>query len=84
MGYKPGMSLGKKREGKEEEAIKEPISIDLKTNRTGLGHDQEEKRKSRERVEAHYAHMAKRAKIHVRLSSISFVIKKRSMNVLCI
>uniref|UniRef100_A0A914VKL4 G patch domain-containing protein 11 n=1 Tax=Plectus sambesii TaxID=2011161 RepID=A0A914VKL4_9BILA len=63
MGYKPGMSLGKKREGQVDDAIKEPIAMDLKMNRTGLGHDKEEKRKCVERVEAHYTYMAKRAKI---------------------
>ena len=79
MGYKPGMSLGKQSQngnngpgGNEERGLKEPISVELKTNRAGLGHDAEQKRKAVERVEAHYAHMAKRAKMNVSLSFIHF------------
>jgi len=36
MGYKPGMSLGVKREGGED-GIKEPISVNLKIDRKGIG-----------------------------------------------
>uniref|UniRef100_A0A915D2D6 G-patch domain-containing protein n=1 Tax=Ditylenchus dipsaci TaxID=166011 RepID=A0A915D2D6_9BILA len=43
MGYKPGMSLGKKREG-ESEGIKEPVEIQIKINKSGLGHDSDEKK----------------------------------------
>uniref|UniRef100_A0A914CIC5 G-patch domain-containing protein n=1 Tax=Acrobeloides nanus TaxID=290746 RepID=A0A914CIC5_9BILA len=38
MGYKPGTSLGKGDDG-----ILEPISLEIKTTRTGLGHDTEMK-----------------------------------------
>jgi hypothetical protein len=35
MGYKPGMSLGVNRNG--DEGIKDPISIDLRNGRAGIG-----------------------------------------------
>ncbi|CAD5116621.1 DgyrCDS5494 [Dimorphilus gyrociliatus] len=41
MGYKPGMSIGKDGKGRLE-----PVPISLKSNRTGLGHDTEIKRKT--------------------------------------
>ncbi|VDM46491.1 unnamed protein product [Toxocara canis] len=51
MGYRPGMSLGKQKQGIEE-GIKEPIAIDFKTCRTGLGHKalEEEKKKQRNAI----------------------------------
>jgi hypothetical protein len=36
MGYKPGTSIGKN-EHNEGKALKEPIAIEIKTNRGGLG-----------------------------------------------
>uniref|UniRef100_A0A915C6N7 G patch domain-containing protein 11 n=2 Tax=Parascaris univalens TaxID=6257 RepID=A0A915C6N7_PARUN len=61
MGYKPGMSLGRKKEGIEE-GMKEPIVIDIKTCRTGLGHKAEEEEKKKQRSVLLKKHMAARAK----------------------
>ncbi|VDD94582.1 unnamed protein product [Enterobius vermicularis] len=50
MGYKPGMSLGVKRDGTNE-GIKEPIGVNIKTGRTGLGHEKEEESKKKFQAE---------------------------------
>lgn len=63
-GYKPGMSLGKAREG-QMGGIKEPIQIELKAGRTGIGHEEEQKEKQKERCEAHMEMMRKRARMEV-------------------
>lgn len=63
MGYKPGMSLGKKKEG-EEEGIKEPITIDFKTCRTGLGHKTEEEAKQKRRADLYVKASLARAKVN--------------------
>ncbi|XP_052767734.1 G patch domain-containing protein 11-like [Mya arenaria] len=45
MGYKPGMALGKFGEGR-----KEPVQVELKTGRGGLGREQDQKRKQEQRM----------------------------------
>ncbi|KAI1719608.1 g-patch domain-containing protein [Ditylenchus destructor] len=72
MGYKPGMSIGKKRE-EGAEGIKEPINMFFKGNRTGLGHDQEEKDKQQERCNLHLEAMAQK-----NVLADDFRIRKRS------
>ncbi len=42
MGYKPGMVLGRESAGV---ALAEPIKLELKADRTGLGHAADHKRK---------------------------------------
>lgn len=46
MGYKKGQALGKKGDG-----IIEPIPLNLKTDRTGIGHEEMKKRKAAEDLE---------------------------------
>nr|CAD2145557.1 unnamed protein product [Meloidogyne enterolobii] len=76
MGYKPGMSLGIKREGSQNEGIKEPISIQVKANRSGVGHEEEQNEKQRQVCEAHMERMMKRARMEESLA-VDFRNKKR-------
>lgn len=46
MGFKAGMALGKKEEGR-----KEPVPIEVKTTREGLGRDADRKRKQKEQID---------------------------------
>uniref|UniRef100_A0A8C8S2Q7 G patch domain-containing protein 11 n=1 Tax=Pelusios castaneus TaxID=367368 RepID=A0A8C8S2Q7_9SAUR len=55
MGYKRGQALGKSGEG-----IVEPIPLNIKTGRAGLGHDELKKRKAEEKLENY------RRKIHLK------------------
>ncbi|KAG6934101.1 G-patch domain containing 11 [Chelydra serpentina] len=55
MGYKSGQALGKSGEG-----IVEPIPLNIKTGRGGLGHEESQKRKAEERLENY------RRKIHMK------------------
>ncbi|XP_053315257.1 G patch domain-containing protein 11 [Spea bombifrons] len=48
MGYKKGQALGKKGDG-----IVEPIPLNLKTGRSGIGHDEMKKRKAEEELESY-------------------------------
>ncbi|CAK5025835.1 unnamed protein product [Meloidogyne enterolobii] len=59
------MSLGIKREGSQTEGIKEPISIQVKANRSGVGHEEEQTEKQRQVCEAHMDRMMKRARMEV-------------------
>ncbi|XP_025907011.1 G patch domain-containing protein 11 isoform X1 [Nothoprocta perdicaria] len=58
MGYKSGQALGKSGEG-----IVEPIPLNIKTGRSGLGHDEFKKRKAEEKLESYRQklHMKKKA-----------------------
>ncbi|XP_051469210.1 G patch domain-containing protein 11 isoform X1 [Apus apus] len=58
MGYKSGQALGKSGEG-----IVEPIPLNIKTGRSGLGHDELKKRKAEEKLENYRQklHMKKQA-----------------------
>ncbi|KAF7631224.1 G-patch domain-containing protein [Meloidogyne graminicola] len=80
MGYKPGMSLGVKREGWKSLGIKEPIAIQIKSNRSGVGHEEEQNEKQRERCEAHMEFMKKRARMEESLAT-DFRNKKRMLAV---
>jgi len=53
LGYKPGSALGKEAtsNGEPEKRLLEPIGVDLKEDRSGIGADSEKKRKFREEVE---------------------------------
>ncbi|XP_029450286.1 G patch domain-containing protein 11 [Rhinatrema bivittatum] len=55
MGYKTGQALGKNRDG-----IVEPIPLTIKTGRSGIGHEELQKRKAEEKLENY------RRKIQVR------------------
>uniref|UniRef100_A0A158R660 G patch domain-containing protein 11 n=1 Tax=Syphacia muris TaxID=451379 RepID=A0A158R660_9BILA len=66
MGYKPGMSIGVKREGSDE-GIKIPITVDFKTSRSGLGHENEEKEKQKLRAELHLKAALARSKTNLLL-----------------
>lgn len=68
MGYKPGMSLGKDRASEnadEPKKLTEPIAVEMKFGRGGLGRDQEAKEQQAERCEAHMKKMAAQAKMSV-------------------
>ncbi|VIO99323.1 G-patch domain containing protein [Brugia malayi] len=75
MGYKRGMSLGVKKEGCNE-GIKIPITVEMKTNRTGLGHDTEEAEKRRQRMDLYQRAVLERAKANEVLMD-DFSIRKR-------
>lgn len=65
MGFKPGMTLGKQRE--DEIRITEPIGVDIKANRKGLGHEVEAVQERNERVEAVMQKMKEQAAKHEEL-----------------
>ncbi|CAG9535941.1 unnamed protein product [Cercopithifilaria johnstoni] len=75
MGYKPGMSLGVEKEGCSE-GIKVPIALELKTNRTGLGHDAEKDKKRKRRMDLYQRIVLERAKANEVLID-DFSIRKR-------
>ncbi|KIX01777.1 uncharacterized protein Z518_09504 [Rhinocladiella mackenziei CBS 650.93] len=55
LGYKPGTALGATRQGADGETddrLLEPIGLEMKDSRSGIGADAEKKRKFREEVEA--------------------------------
>lgn len=54
LGYKPGSALGKDMSNSNHETdkrLREPIGVDMKDDRSGIGADSEKKRKFREEVE---------------------------------
>ena len=59
MGYKPGSSLGKS----GNEGLKEPIKMEIKADRKGLGHVTEAKRKASELLDMHILTEEKRQKM---------------------
>ncbi|KAM3716303.1 G patch domain-containing protein [Dirofilaria immitis] len=75
MGYKPGMSLGVKKEGCNE-GIKVPIALELKADRTGLGHDAEEDEKRKKRMDLYQKAVLERAKANEILID-DFSVRKR-------
>jgi hypothetical protein len=55
LGYKPGSALGASRqpaEGNKDDRLLEPIGLEMKDSRSGIGADAEKKRKFREEMEA--------------------------------
>ncbi|KAK2531583.1 Gpatch11 [Columba guinea] len=58
MGYKSGQALGKSGEG-----IVEPIPLNIKTGRSGLGHEELKKRKAEEKLENY------RQKLHMKIQA---------------
>lgn len=55
LGYKPGSALGAARssgEGGKDDRLLEPIGLEMRDSRSGIGADAEKKRKFREEVEA--------------------------------
>ncbi|GFR97938.1 G patch domain-containing protein 11-like [Elysia marginata] len=64
MGYKPGMGIGKEGTG-----IVEPVRIELKSGRSGLGRDSEMKRKATEMNQMRSIMVAKRKKIEEKLQA---------------
>ncbi|KAE9550510.1 hypothetical protein FO519_006284 [Halicephalobus sp. NKZ332] len=55
MGYKPGMTLGKPKEGST--ALAEPLELNMRLGRGGVGIETEEKEEQKVRVEAHFKQM---------------------------
>jgi len=56
LGYKPGSALGASRtvgDGEKDDRLLEPIGLEMKDSRSGVGADAEKKRKFREEMEAH-------------------------------
>ncbi|CAJ0945514.1 unnamed protein product, partial [Mesorhabditis belari] len=82
MGFKPGMSLGKKKDENDlGSGIREPIPLEVKTDRTGLGHGAAEQSQSRKRLQAVMDRMAKQARMADELSDE--YRQKRRMETLC-
>ncbi|EXJ74229.1 uncharacterized protein A1O5_02525 [Cladophialophora psammophila CBS 110553] len=55
LGYKPGSALGASRaatDGEKDDRLLEPIGLEIRDSRSGIGADAEKKRKFREEVEA--------------------------------
>ncbi|KIY03317.1 uncharacterized protein Z520_00008 [Fonsecaea multimorphosa CBS 102226] len=55
LGYKPGSALGASRgekDGEKDDRLLEPIGLEMRETRSGIGADAEKKRKFREEVEA--------------------------------
>ena len=56
LGYKPGTALGASRaatDGEKDDRLLEPIGLEMRDTRSGIGADAEKKRKFREEMEAH-------------------------------
>lgn len=65
LGYKPGTALGVSRAAESEtkdDRLLEPIGLEMKDSRSGIGADAEKKRKFREEMEAH-AEVEKKQKV---------------------
>ncbi|KAL6240525.1 hypothetical protein RBB50_012543 [Rhinocladiella similis] len=65
LGYKPGTALGVSRPGESEakdDRLLEPIGLEMKDSRSGIGADAEKKRKFREEIEAQ-AEVEKKQKV---------------------
>ncbi|VDN06226.1 unnamed protein product [Thelazia callipaeda] len=77
MGYKPGMSLGVEKDNRSQ-GIKVPLGLELKLNRTGLGHDAEEDRKRNQRMDRYQNAVLQRAKANTALIN-DFSVRKRRM-----
>uniref|UniRef100_A0A0K0DCX2 G patch domain-containing protein 11 n=1 Tax=Angiostrongylus cantonensis TaxID=6313 RepID=A0A0K0DCX2_ANGCA len=82
MGYKPGMSLGKKQDGttcsmyiynrctillNERSGITEPIGLEVKACRSGLGHENEREKQAKLAIMQQMERMKRRAEHHVEL-----------------
>lgn len=63
MGYKPGMSIGKRNH--TNEGIKEPIMVPIKISRTGLGHETEEEEKRKRHAEFRMKNLVAKEKAQV-------------------
>lgn len=64
MGYKEGMSLGRRRQEEDpERGIKQPIGIQVKTDRAGIGLEEERREAQRTICEAHMESMRRRARM---------------------
>jgi hypothetical protein len=62
------MAIGKDADSSASTSrLTEPIDINFKIGRTGLGHDAHEKEQQKERVEAHMKRMQVQAKMSVSL-----------------
>ncbi|KAK6053841.1 g-patch domain protein [Cooperia oncophora] len=69
MGFKPGMSLGKKKDENDlGSGIREPIPIEVKATRTGLGHGSAEEQQAKLRLQREMERMKRRAEQHVELT----------------
>lgn len=73
MGYKPGMSLGKKN------GITEPIGLEVKACRSGLGHENEREKKAKFSIMQEMERMKRRAEQHVELID-DYRKRKRGMS----
>ncbi|KAL6742003.1 hypothetical protein Aduo_015203 [Ancylostoma duodenale] len=80
MGFKPGMSLGKKKDESDlGTGIKEPIALDVKSTRTGLGHDSERENQAKQRLMRNMEMMKRRAEQAVELID-DYRKRKRGMS----
>ncbi|EPB79230.1 g-patch domain protein [Ancylostoma ceylanicum] len=80
MGFKPGMSLGKKKDESDlGSGIKEPIPLEVKNARTGLGHDSERENQAKERLMRNMEMMKRRADQTVELID-DYRKRKRGMS----
>ncbi|KAK6017672.1 g-patch domain protein [Ostertagia ostertagi] len=80
MGFKPGMSLGKKKdalmlnrsillpENDLGSGIREPLPVEVKSTRTGLGHANEQEQQAKLRIQREMERMKRRAEQHVELT----------------
>lgn len=68
MGFKPGMSLGKKKDENDlGSGIKEPIPVEVRSCRTGLGLESDREQQAKQRLQREMDRMKRRAEQHVEL-----------------
>ncbi|VDM70327.1 unnamed protein product [Strongylus vulgaris] len=80
MGFKPGMSLGKKKDVEDlGSGIKEPIKMEVKVSRSGLGHDSEQEYRAKQRLKQEMESMKRRAEQAVELID-DYRKRKRGMS----
>ncbi|VDO90166.1 unnamed protein product [Haemonchus placei] len=80
MGFKPGMSLGKKKDENDlGSGITEPIPVEVKATRTGLGHANEQEKQAKLRIQQEMERMKRRAEQHAELTE-EYKKRKREMS----
>ncbi|PIO72986.1 g-patch domain protein [Teladorsagia circumcincta] len=80
MGFKPGMSLGKKKDENDlGSGIREPLPVEVKSTRTGLGHANEQEQQAKLRIQREMERMKRRAEQHVELTE-EYRKRKRGMS----
>nr|CDJ80948.1 D111 G-patch domain containing protein [Haemonchus contortus] len=80
MGFKPGMSLGRKKDENDlGSGITEPIPVEVKATRTGLGHANEQEKQAKLRIQQEMERMKRRAEQHAELTE-EYKKRKREMS----